>query len=133
MWRRLSCIPAMGRVLALFMAISMTPGVHQATVQLLFMANRDYVASELCVERDEPISVCGGSCFLEKQLERTNSQDEERLPVSEEESKLVLSYAQLECFSLRAFAFESMRAVFPPFARPASADMCDPLFRPPIG
>lgn len=33
-----------------------------------FQANRSYIASALCVNRDKPITVCGGQCYFNKQF-----------------------------------------------------------------
>ena len=45
-------------------------------VYLDFEIRRDYIAEVLCVKKDEPITVCGGQCFLNNQLEQARQQQE---------------------------------------------------------
>lgn len=33
-----------------------------------FEANRDYIAEVLCINKDKPITMCHGTCFLDKNL-----------------------------------------------------------------
>ncbi len=42
-----------------------------------WQANQQYIAQNLCENRDNPDSDCGGSCHLEKQLDKT---DESKAP-----------------------------------------------------
>jgi hypothetical protein len=55
----------------------------QSTSQLwiwaAFEINRDYIAANLCINRFEAIPVCKGSCFLEKQLNE-NEKQQQKLP-----------------------------------------------------
>ena len=44
----------------------MVPLIH-----LDFELRRDYIAKVLCINRDKPMTICGGKCFLKDQLERT--------------------------------------------------------------
>lgn len=50
-------------------------------VYLDFEMRRDYIADTLCINREEPITVCRGSCYLELNLEN-KSQNQEAAPVS---------------------------------------------------
>lgn len=40
-----------------------------------YEVNKDYIAKELCENKDKPKSCCEGSCFLKKELEQENKQD----------------------------------------------------------
>ncbi|MEL7003798.1 MAG: hypothetical protein AAFN93_13830 [Bacteroidota bacterium] len=51
----------------------MVPLIH-----LDFELRRDYIAEVLCINRDEPITVCGGSCFLSDQLERASDHQKDQ-------------------------------------------------------
>ncbi len=50
--------------------------IYQCTVQLGVMAwyniNRDYIARNLCENRDKPQTKCNGRCQLNKQLDKTS-------------------------------------------------------------
>lgn len=37
-----------------------------------YMINYDYIARELCVNRDKPVLACNGKCYLEKKMVENN-------------------------------------------------------------
>ena len=45
-------------------------------VYLDFEMRRDYISRVLCVERKQPITVCGGSCYLAAQLDKAKEHEE---------------------------------------------------------
>ncbi len=55
-----------------------------------FQLNRDYIAEVLCINRDKPITVCYGQCFLEKNLDLTDgtTSDDGAVPVSKQNTDL---------------------------------------------
>lgn len=49
------------------------------TLPLVFMGfelNREYIAAELCVNRDVPESGCNGQCYLMKKLKQAQQDDQ---------------------------------------------------------
>lgn len=44
--------------------------ISKTVIVLNFESNREYIAENLCENRDEPDSCCEGSCHLKKQLEQ---------------------------------------------------------------
>ena len=46
-------------------------------IYLDFEMRQDYIAKVLCVERDKPMTVCGGSCYLADQLNKAQKNQEE--------------------------------------------------------
>lgn len=46
-------------------------------IYLDFELRRDYIAKVLCINRDEPITVCGGKCYLDLRLEQATEQQEQ--------------------------------------------------------
>lgn len=50
-------------------------------VYLDFEMRRDYIAKVLCINRDKPITVCGGTCYLELNLEKSQ-RNSEAIPAS---------------------------------------------------
>ncbi|MFP9114732.1 hypothetical protein ACLI1A_12390 [Flavobacterium sp. RHBU_3] len=48
-----------------------------------FYANRDYIASNLCINRFDKIPVCRGTCYLNTQLEK-NDKKEQKIPNGKE-------------------------------------------------
>ena len=45
----------------------------QPLVYVDFKLRQDYIAKVLCIKKDEPITVCGGSCVLDDRLMRMDS------------------------------------------------------------
>ena len=45
-------------------------------VYLDFKMRRDFIAEVLCINRDKPITTCGGVCYLELNLERSQPNSE---------------------------------------------------------
>jgi len=41
-----------------------------------YLLHKDYIAKNLCVNRDKPKSCCNGKCHLVKQLQKTNQNTE---------------------------------------------------------
>ena len=37
-----------------------------------YLINKDYIAKNLCVNKDKPKSCCKGKCHMVKQLQKTN-------------------------------------------------------------
>ena len=46
-------------------------------IYLDFNLRRDYIAEILCINRDEPVTFCGGECYLNLQLEKAAQQESE--------------------------------------------------------
>ncbi|HAA13323.1 MAG TPA: hypothetical protein DCE41_17190 [Cytophagales bacterium] len=68
----------------------MTPLVY-----LDFELRQDYIATVLCVEREKPITMCMGSCFLTDRLKALYDQQEERdevMPPSEVQMAMPPAY-----------------------------------------
>lgn len=48
-----------------------------------FTLNRDYIAEVLCVNKEKPITVCNGQCFLERNLNLPNeTSTDDQLPTA---------------------------------------------------
>ncbi len=48
---------------------------------LEYYANYDYIAKELCINRDKPYLDCNGKCYLEKEISRLNGTTDQTIPV----------------------------------------------------
>ena len=42
-----------------------------------FELRRDYIAKVLCINRDKPITVCGGQCYLSEQFKKATEHQED--------------------------------------------------------
>lgn len=45
-----------------------------------YYANKTYIASQLCVNKDKPKSCCEGTCYLNKQLKKAEETQDTKLP-----------------------------------------------------
>lgn len=81
-----------------FVAILLIPALLiQATAYYsraaLFYLNQDFIAENLCVEKDEESSDCEGACFLEKELSTETSGKTEQQNAAVEEIKLACHHS----------------------------------------
>ncbi len=71
-----------------------------------YFFNQEYIAAVLCEEKDDPISICAGSCYLVKELKDKQEQSqEEQLP---QRSKLNISITHLYTISNLEFSINSI-------------------------
>lgn len=54
------------------------PALLQLSVMADFYANRAYIASTLCVNKDQKKNTCGGTCHLSKELAKTREMESDR-------------------------------------------------------
>ena len=45
-----------------------------------FELNKGYIQDFLCINRDKPITVCGGKCYLLEQLKKVNDSESDPAP-----------------------------------------------------
>lgn len=65
----------------------------QMLTYLNFKINQDYIAKELCENKEVPKMNCNGKCYLAKQLQKQEKEEEEKAPV-EQRVKLDMFYCQ---------------------------------------
>jgi len=51
-----------------FLVILSLPAIYKVGFFTFYQLNKDYIAENYCVNKDRPITMCYGSCFLEKGL-----------------------------------------------------------------
>lgn len=47
--------------------------IYQATWDIWYVVNKEYVSEKLCENKDIPMLNCNGKCYLSKQLEKAES------------------------------------------------------------
>ena len=52
-------------------------------IYLDFSLRQDYIAEVLCINKEEPITVCGGQCYLIDQLKHANERQEKEATTSQ--------------------------------------------------
>lgn len=64
-------------IIALVILSNLVSALMMPLILLDFEVRRDYIAEVLCINRDEPITVCGGTCYLDKKLGMAEEQKEQ--------------------------------------------------------
>ena len=44
---------------------------------LEYSLNKDYIKTVLCIDKDEPMSMCEGSCYLDKRIQEESDKSQE--------------------------------------------------------
>ncbi len=95
----------------------------------IFYLNQDFVAENLCMDREEEDSDCEGACFLEKELETENSTHNESQNTETKEIKLSLCHV----FDIYLPANNFKKELTLPYnmGNPHNISLAD-IFRPPL-
>jgi hypothetical protein len=72
----------------------MTTTFSKAFIVVDFYANREYIARNLCENRDKPLMHCGGRCQLCKRLNREADQDKNNPEQRPENKQEVLFFGE---------------------------------------
>ncbi len=80
----------MKQILAILLLVSVSyQFVAKMGVIVWYEANIDYVATELCKNKDKPELQCNGKCYLKKQLNKVDdTQQDKQQPVKKVKSEL---------------------------------------------
>ena len=100
--------------LLLFLAMQL-PLMNQWGAVAYYRVNQDYIAKNLCENRDKPMLDCNGQCYLAKQLkaaeekeQKSNSERLEKMP------EVVLSFQAIQpVFTARFTAFNAVENHYP--------------------
>lgn len=69
------------RVIAnILLWVLMAPWATQLSIYVNFKINQDYISEFLCIERDQPMSVCNGNCNLTEELSKTSEHSDQNPP-----------------------------------------------------
>lgn len=64
----------MRQVIAIILIASvLLQSMNKLVVEVSYELNKDYIAKNLCVNRDKPMMHCNGKCHLAKQLQKTEN------------------------------------------------------------
>lgn len=68
------------------------PTLTKVGILIDFKINQDFIAEVLCINRDEPILMCSGNCYLSSQLAATEEKEQQEVPQTLQEKVEVLAY-----------------------------------------
>ncbi len=124
----------MRRLITFWLVIQLlAPSFYYLGVTAYWLGNREYIASELCVKRDEPGNCCQGKCYLNKKLKAAS-------PNSTNSGKQIanffkgLNWLEYVCFT-ENFSVKHLlpkqKVSFPAFLPLFAAGFIGCLFHPP--
>lgn len=61
--------------------------LNQTGILLAFKFRQEYIAKNLCVQRDKKVNTCNGKCHLKKELKKAAEQDKETKKPNPEKTK----------------------------------------------
>jgi hypothetical protein len=99
-------------------------------IQLDFQLNREFIANNLCENRDN-VSSCAGKCYLDKQLDKAEQSDNK-----ESQATLKLQTENLysvTTFNIRPRTLTLIHQGFTPYQFSASSQHLYEVFHPPQG
>ena len=70
----------------------------EAAIYLSFKLNQNYIAKNLCVEKDIENSTCKGCCQLKEKLDENRAQEEKQVP---ERQRKQVNPIILDCLSIQ--------------------------------
>jgi len=56
--------------------------IFKLTIITYFQANRDYIAEVLCVNKERPMTMCMGQCFLDRNLSLADDDSPKQAPTA---------------------------------------------------
>jgi hypothetical protein len=70
----------------------MLPNLTKIGILIDFKINRDFIATVLCINKEKPLTMCNGKCYLSEQLKKAEEQEEQQAPTSKKERLEVVYY-----------------------------------------
>lgn len=121
----------MKKVISIGLIILMSvQSFYKLGVITYFQLNRDYIAEVLCINKEKPITMCYGQCFLDKNLDLANDAPQSTVPVGKEKIDIPVFITSENIYSFQLsspaaelntrYFFSSISvALAPPFHPPA--------------
>ncbi|UQA74149.1 hypothetical protein K2F45_20385 [Sphingobacterium siyangense] len=100
-------------------------------IYLGFQLNRDYIVSQLCINRFETIPVCKGSCYLEERIKEEKSNNDAQIKVKLLEVAMVLPIHEDNHKNPIQQPIKDI-AFTPVSIGPLSNGFCLSIFKPPV-
>lgn len=85
----------------IFLLLFMLQSTNKLWIMVSFYAQRDFIIENLCENRFEPMTICGGVCFLDKQLVESEKEKQKLPNINEKE-------VQFYCSDLNSIAIKQI-------------------------
>ena len=122
----------MKRLLSIsLLGILLLPSLLKVGIIVDFKLNQEYIARVLCINRDEPLQMCSGSCFLNEQLGNATEKEQKELPNNSDQQSKLLPYIHQQSLAFKTSPLLGDKTSFyhqPTFFGPACLEG---VFRPP--
>jgi len=70
----------------------MLPNLTKIGILIDFKINQDFISKVLCINREKPMIMCNGKCYLSEQLKKAEEQEEKQPPTNTKERLEVIYY-----------------------------------------
>ncbi|WP_146946834.1 hypothetical protein [Cyclobacterium qasimii] len=87
----------------LMIAVMLLPGFTKIGILIDFKINQDFIAEVLCINKDEPMTMCNGKCFLSEQLKKAEEKEEKQAPGSKDDRMSIVYYQSKRLFNFLSF------------------------------
>ena len=118
------------RLSIFFLIILSLPAFYKVGFFTFYQLNKDYIAENYCVNKDRPITMCYGSCFLDKGLaiaDQTPSSDNSVSTLKFELQEFLVDEISVSTHSPKTIL------TFPTLSVPSIVEGNSPsVFRPPL-
>lgn len=96
-----------------------------------FYANQDYIASNLCIKKNVPDNDCKGRCMLDKQIEKSQDQQQKEINLQYKEIQLFVQSINFQVTFNNKTELVSP-SIFPDLISFFQKGYLHSIFRPPV-
>ena len=84
----------------------MLPCLTKIGILIDFKINQGFIAEVLCINKEKPITMCNGTCYLSEQLKKAEEQEEKQAPSSKKERLEVVYFLLKSPFDFLSLAID---------------------------
>jgi|SRR5690606_5314718 len=114
-------------VSVLLMVLSLLIGFQQAIIVMHFKLNQETIEQKFCVNKDRPELHCDGTCFLKKQLQKSESSDSAPAAMYPKVDMLPISLHRFEARNITV----DISSIMPRYQEICYREPCREIFVPP--
>ncbi len=104
--------------------------ISKVIILINFHINRDYIAKNLCLQKEVEDNCCKGSCHLKEKLDDQDKKEQTpALPVFKDKNETQLYYQKLLSFNGNTFNLESILVI--PYKETKTTSFSVSVFHPP--
>jgi hypothetical protein len=92
----------MKRVISIALILLMSAqSFYKLGVITYFQLNREFIAEFLCINKEQPITMCQGQCFLKKHLQQANDVAQSTVPTGKEKVDFPTFLISENCYTFQ--------------------------------